>query len=435
METNIVHNTAENPVLTTMEIDAIGEVLNISMGSAATAISTMLDKQVSITTPQVTVESLESIDCGSLEPAIIVKIMYTQGIAGSNVMVFRQRDMQLILNSLMGIDDPPSDDFVFDELSMSAACEVMNQMMGASATALSEFLGRSINISTPTAIIMDEQNTFIDAVGVPPQESIVAVLFTLNIAGVINSEFVSVLSCDLAKVIINQFMDKDRAKDKERAAAKASTPAQATAAPSALHPQQAPQQPAMPQQQQAPQQQAVPQQAQFAQQPGMTAQTPYQQMPPIGQQYQPYPQQMPGYPPMYPYGYQQQQQPYLMYDPNQLGQEQPVNVKPVQFPEFSPLPATGEPVMSGNMNLIMNVPLSVSIEIGKTKKKIKDIMAFTQGTVIELEKQAGAPIDIVVNGQLLAHGDVVVIDDNFGVRITEIVGTKELLNSLEEHMK
>lgn len=435
METNIVHNTAEAPVLTTMEIDAIGEVLNISMGSAATAISTMLDKQVSITTPQVTVESLESIDCGSLEPAIIVKIMYTQGIAGSNVMVFRQRDMQLILNSLMGIDDPPSDDFVFDELSMSAACEVMNQMMGASATALSEFLGRSINISTPTAIIMDEQNTFIDAVGVPPQESIVAVLFTLNIAGVINSEFVSVLSCDLAKVIINQFMDKDRAKDKERAAAKASIPAQATAAPSAPHPQQARQQPAMPQQQQAPQQQAVPQQAQFAQQPGMPAQTPYQQMPPIGQQYQPYPQQMPGYPPMYPYGYQQQQQPYLMYDPNQLGQEQPVNVKPVQFPEFSPLSATGEPVMSGNMNLIMNVPLSVSIEIGKTKKKIKDIMAFTQGTVIELEKQAGAPIDIVVNGQLLAHGDVVVIDDNFGVRITEIVGTKELLNSLEEHMK
>lgn len=431
METTIDYNTAEAPVLTTMEIDAIGEVLNISMGSAATAISTMLDKQVSITTPQVTVESLESIDCGSLEPAIIVKIMYTQGISGSNVMVFRQRDMQLILNSLMGIDDPPSDDFVFDELSMSAACEVMNQMMGASATALSEFLGRSINISTPTAIIMDEQNTFIDAVGVPPQDSIVAVLFTLNIAGVINSEFVSVLSCDLAKVIINQFMDKD----KDRAAAKAAAqqaPAQSKSVPSAPQQPQAPQQqPAMPQQAQ---QQAMPQQP-FMQQPGMPPQTPYQQMPPIGQQYQPYPQQMQGYPPMYPYGYQQQQPPYLMYDPNQLGQEQPVNVKPVQFPEFSPVPTTGEPVMSGNMNLIMNVPLSVSIEIGKTKKKIKDIMAFTQGTVIELEKQAGAPIDIVVNGQLLAHGDVVVIDDNFGVRITEIVGTKELLNSLEEHMK
>lgn len=110
-----------------------------------------------------------------------------------------------------------------------------------------------------------------------------------------------------------------------------------------------------------------------------------------------------------------------------------VNVQNVQFPEFeNSKPMFSAPLTIGNMDLLMNVPLSVSIEIGRTKKKIRDIMEFSQGTIIELEKQAGAPVDIIVNGQLMARGDVVVIDDNFAVRVTEIVGTKELISSLEE---
>lgn len=177
-------------LLSPMEIDAIGEVLNISMGSAATAVSSMLDKQVVITTPNVEVASLGSIDSGRLEPAVLVKITYTEGITGSNVMIYRQRDIQMILNGLMGIDEPPAEDFVFDELSMSAACEVMNQMMGASATALADFLGIPVNISTPEATIMDEQHTFIDAVGLPPEEEIVSILFNLSIKDTMNTEFV-----------------------------------------------------------------------------------------------------------------------------------------------------------------------------------------------------------------------------------------------------
>ncbi|MEG0340481.1 MAG: chemotaxis protein CheC, partial [Oscillospiraceae bacterium] len=154
-----------NAVLSAMEVDAIGEVLNISMGAAATAVSSMLDKMVTITTPKVDVEKLADIDCGALEPAIIVTITYTDGLDGSNVMVFRQKDMQVILNQLMGIDEEPSDTFVFDELSMSAACEVMNQMMGSASTALAEFLGQPVNISTPQANIMDETHTFKDSIG------------------------------------------------------------------------------------------------------------------------------------------------------------------------------------------------------------------------------------------------------------------------------
>lgn len=138
---------------------------------------------------------------------------------------------------------------------------------------------------------------------------------------------------------------------------------------------------------------------------------------------QPYPAMQGGYPPP---AYAQPG--YPMQPP-----VNPVDVRPVEFPEFPVAGGMeGTPVMGNNLDLIMNVPLNVSIEIGTTKKKIRDIMNFTSGTVVELDKQAGSPVDIVVNGQLIAHGDVVVIDDNFGVRVTEIVGTKDLINSLNE---
>ena len=153
-------------ILSSLEIDTIGEILNISMGSAATAISTLLDRAVNISTPTVELRQFSSMDYAALEPAVLVKIEYVEGISGSNVMIYRQRDMQVILNLLMGNDDPPSDDFVFDELSMSAACEVMNQMMGASATALSEFLGMVVNISTPEASIVTSTDSYREAVGV-----------------------------------------------------------------------------------------------------------------------------------------------------------------------------------------------------------------------------------------------------------------------------
>ncbi len=136
----------QQAMLSSMELDTIGEILNISMGSAATAVSSMLDKQVVISTPNVLQKKFDSMEYTALEPAMLVSIRYVEGISGTNIMVFRQRDMQIILNLLMGNDDPPSDDFEFDELSMSAACEVMNQMMGASATALSDFLAMTVNI-------------------------------------------------------------------------------------------------------------------------------------------------------------------------------------------------------------------------------------------------------------------------------------------------
>ncbi|MEG0648943.1 MAG: flagellar motor switch phosphatase FliY [Oscillospiraceae bacterium] len=439
METNQAATT-----LSPMEIDAIGEVLNISMGAAATAVSSMLDKMVTITTPKVDVESISTLDCGALEPAIIVKITYTEGLDGSNVMVFRQKDMQVILNQLMGIEESSAEEFVFDELSMSAACEVMNQMMGAAATALAEFLGIPINISTPTAEIMDNEHTFQKTVGLDDDVEIISVLFDMNIQGVMNTEFISVLPSALAKMIVSKFMPE------ETEVPKLPDPVQPQMQPPTQPQMQPPTQPQM-QQPTQPQMQA-PVQPQY--EPPMQPQyEPPRMVQPVQQQMQPPqmpPQQMQppmgGMPPYYPYQQPPQGYPYYYAPPvspvppqqryDASEQADPVNIRNVQFPEFGRQNPSGqEPIMGKNVELLMNVPLDVAIEIGQTKKKIRDIMNFVQGTVIELDKQAGAPIDIVVNGQLIAHGDVVVIDDNFGVRITEIVGTKELLNSLEKEMQ
>lgn len=446
MSEELLQKEVSVPSISMMEQDAIGEVLNISMGSSATAVSSLLDRQVNISTPSVSVREFHTLDYSAMEPALIVKIEYVEGISGNNVMVFRQRDIQIILNLLMGNDDPPSDDFEFDELSMSAACEVMNQMMGAAATALSEFLNRVVNISTPTASVVTSEDSYRDAIGVQEGDEIVAVSFHIDIQDVMNSDFVSILTCSLAKEIVEQIMGNNQeslenihapaqppaaAAAQEQPAASpqsAMQPPAAAAAPQPPVTQAAPSQPAM-------QQPASPAQQTAMQQPApaamdMTAQQ--QAMQQVGMQpaygMPPYGQMPYGYPmyPMPPYP----QQAYGMQEP-QPATQKPINVQNTQFPQFT-VQQTDSPTSNANMDLLMGVSLDVSVEIGQTKRKIKDIIDFGQGTVIELNKQAGAPVDIVVNGRLLARGDVVVIDDNFGVRITEIVGTKELMESLKE---
>lgn len=381
-----------NVEFTDLHKDAIGEILNISMGSAATAVSEMLSAKVWITTPRVEVKTAREMEYHKLEPAVCIKIQYVKGLNGANIMVWKQDDVQLILNQLMGQPLEVSPDFEFDELNISAVSEVMNQMMGASATALSNFLGFTIDISTPQAIIMDEVSSNLDVTEFEPDDQVVAVNFDLEIDGVIKSEFASVMSIDLAKTITAKMMGEDAGPMDEAAPAPEPAPAPAPAAAPA--PAQA-----------APAPQTAPtagmpaaDPAAMGQMPGYGAQMPYP--------YPPYPM-----PPQGGYGYP-------------MPQGAPINVQNAQFQSFDEpsVKLTGE--QKDNLNLLMDVPLQISVEIGSARRKVRDILEFAQGSIIELERQAGAPVDIVVNGNLIAKGDVVVIDDNFAVRITEIIKSK-----------
>lgn len=406
-----------------VEMDAIGEIMNITMGSAATAVSNLLSAKVWITTPTVAVISAKDLSFPELEPSVMVRIRYIQGVSGQNVLVLKQNDVQLILNQLMGLPLEVTDDFQFDEMNISAVCEVMNQMMGASATALSEIIDTAVDISTPEAIVEDNQQVMADLYEVNGDESIVSIKFNLTIDGVINSEFISVLTIDLAKEMAEKMMSGYSAAAEETPAPapeSASAPAPSSGGGASLSQAEIEaltnSAAAVPAPEPAPQ--PMPQQ-------------PMQGMPPQGMSPQGMPQPPYGYDPnqQYPpmYG---QMPPQGMYPQQPYGYPQPqMNIQPVQLQNFA---TYNNPTLSkdqnDNLKLLMGVPLNVSVEIGSTTKKVKEILDFTQGSIIELERQAGAPVDIVVNGNLVAKGDVVVIDDNFAVRITEIIRSKFLDN-------
>ena len=387
----MANENGANVEFTPYEIDAVGEILNISMGSAATAVSELLNAKVWITTPKVSVVKVSDLNYDNLEPAICVKIVYVSGITGLNMMVLKQDDVQLILNQLLGNPLVISPDFKFDELNISAVSEIMNQMMGSSATALSDLLGVTVDISTPTPYII-EKAKFGDLCEMSPDETVVAVTFNLTVDGVMNSEFLSVMSVDLAKTLSGKMIEKfnvdsaNMSADAEPAAAPAPAPAPSPAAAAA---------PAAP--------------APAAAQPAPAQPTPAQH-PAYQQPAQPYPQQG--------YAYPNQYAAYGAYPPPPAP---PVNIQNAQLHQFEAMDFGIPADQKDNLKLLMGVPLEISVELGTARRKVKDILEFTQGTIIELERQAGAPVDIVVNGNLIARGDVVVIDDNFAVRITEIV--------------
>ena len=367
-------------LFTTLEIDTIGEIMNISMGSAATAASTLMDNKVTITTPIVSVVPIDKFEIPHLEPAIAVDIQYVEGISGNNILILRKDDIGTILSQMMMTELPPN--FEIDNMAESAICELMNQMMGSSATVLSCFLGRTINISTPTAFPIDRLNEF-KSEHFKNEQSLITIEFTISIKDVMQSQFVSVMRIDLAKEIIDVSLNFD-AESSEGATAMTDNPV--AAVESAVPPSQA-----------ATQQAASP-----------TPQTASTQdsNPPNGY---PPPQPMYGYPPA-------------------TGDHPPVVVRNYDYGEFSASPAAMEG--QTNLDLVMGVPVVVTVELGRTKRKIKEILEFGQGTIVELDKQAGSQVDVIVNGQLIAHGDVVVVDDNFSIRITEILKNRDTLNSL-----
>ncbi len=482
-----------------LEIDAIGEILNISLGASATAVSTMLNARVDITTPIVNVVKREEFEMDRVDPAVCVEITYVAGLEGRNVMLLKRHDIKVIVEMAMGMEIA-DEDFELDEINISAVCEVMNQMMGASATALSEFLGRVVDISTPVSFEVENKQQFIDKY-FTDEEPKVLIGFTLKIADKLESEFFNVMPIRLAKGLVEGFLPPEdivpyvpggqesapqpaaapepepvpepapapAASSEESSGGKMSQeeiermlagmmgdePEPAPAAPeSAAQPEPAPA---------APESAAQPEPAPAAPQPAPAAPTPAPQPAPAPAAPTPAAEPMAGaaaQPAMMPMmqgavqpmvspdvAMMQMQMMQQMMQQMQQMQAQMQEQKPapkappepkmlhVQPPMQPNLKADTGIVLEGeqeeNMELIMSVPLEVSVEIGRTKKLVKDILDFSKGSLVVLDKLAGEQVDLYVNGQCIAKGDVVVVEDNFGVRITEIM--KVNLIALEQH--
>ena len=352
--------------LSSEEMDIIGEVSNISMGTAATTLFSLLNTKVEISTPVVSVSTWGEIVDKYEKPCVLVKIGYTKGLDGSNILVLREVDVKIITDLMMGGDGTNTDGEI-GELHLSAISEAMNQMMGSSATSLSTMLSKMVDISPPTSDLIDMSDS-LDGGDIDEflKGKFVKIEFKLEVGDLIDSTIMQMYPIDLAKQ-----MCKDVAGNMESDAA-------STVEDSAFE-EEAPPPP--------------PQAAPVAAAPAPAAAPPPAAPPP---------QAAAAPPPMMAVPPQPQ-----------------VNVAPAQFTPF----AGGYPMQmpSENIDLIMDVPLEVTVELGRTHKSISDILEFSPGTIIELNKIAGEPIDVLVNGKYVAKGEVVVIEESFGIRITEIM--------------
>ena len=330
------------------EKDAIGEISNISMGTAATTLSTLLNQRVNITTPNVSIANWDDISRSYDRPCVFIQISYIEGLDGNNILILREKDVKIITDLMMGGTGTDVEATELTELHLSAICEAMNQMMGSAATSISSVLEKKVDISPPTASLIDLDGT-IDEEGLGDflKGQFVKVAFRLEIGTLIDSELMQLYPIDFAKELYSKFMSSTETDHPNSAAPQPTaptpvTPQAAASAPMAAAPMSAPVMPS-----------------------------------------------------------------------------QPVNVAPAQFQAFD---TSINPLMQQeNIGLIMDVPLEVTVELGRTNKTIKEILDFSPGTIIELNKLAGEAIDLLVNGKYVAKGEVVVIEDNFGIRITEIV--------------
>ena len=410
-----------------MEIDALGEMMNISLGASATAMSTLLGSTVHITTPKVKILTRDQFEFKKLEPAVGVEIAYVEGLEGSNIMMFSRNDVRIIVGTLLG-EEVPDDKFELDEINRSAICEVMNQMMGASATALSEFLKFTVNISTPVSFEITDAESFKNKY-FPEAIPMVVISFTLEIEGKLKSEFLNIMPEKLAKRLLEPFeisleeAAEVQTEDKESGSKAVEETAEKVIEEAAEKektqpdPEPAP----TPQPASAPQPAPVPQPASTPQ-PAPTSQPVYSQIPAgISADMNPAILQL-----LNQMQQSQVQMMQLMQDMEKREQEgkkesrEPALIRPANAPGLeSSGSENGEE--SANQEMLMKVPLEISVEIGRTKKLVKDILEFTQGSLVVLDKMAGEQADLYVNGQCVARGDIVVVEDNFGIRITDIV--------------
>lgn len=368
--------TDSNERLSPEESDALGEIANISMGTAATTLSILVNNRVEITTPKLSYVTIDDLKEQNPAPCVFIYISYRTGLEGKNILVLKEHDVKVITDLMMGGDGTNTDAELTD-LHLSAISEAMNQMMGSAATSMSSMINEKVDISPPNSTRVDLTSSMTegglqDMIG----KTFVQVSFRMTIGDLVDSEIMQLYPFDFAKLIYTRFRSTMEGGVGETAASEPEPAPQqepVVAAPVQPEPMQA-----------APVPQMDPQMA--AQQPMMGMQQPM----------------MNGAMPMY------------------TMPTQNVPIQPAQFQNFAPSQNL-DGIAPENIDLIMDVPLEVTVELGRTSKSIKEILDFSPGTIIELDKLAGEPIDVLVNGKFVAKGEVVVIEENFGIRVTEII--------------
>lgn len=325
--------------LTDWEKDAVGEIGNISFGSAATSLSGLLNQRVEITTPYVELTTKSKISEDHPAPCLTVEVSYTEGIDGANVLIIQQKDAKIIANLMMGGDGNPTEEEL-SEIDVSAVSEAMNQMMGGSATALSTIFGTMINISPPITKTLDLSQTTINGV-LSSEETVVKVAFRMVVGNLIDSVIMQLLPFNFVKDLVTRLSGESE---------EVSEPVKVISEPPKTE--------------------------------------------------------------------------------DKKVEESKTTIE-YQQAQFSELEQTPVQPLNQNIGLIMDVPLEITVELGRTKKKIKDILSFGTGSIIELDKMAGEPVEILANGKVIAKGEVVVINENFGVRITSILTPIERVQKLQ----
>ncbi|WP_061213811.1 flagellar motor switch phosphatase FliY [Syntrophomonas wolfei] len=359
--------------LSDFEKDTLGEVGNISMGTAATTLSTLLRQKVSITTPDVSVTNPEELQLLYPLPFVVVEVSYTRGLTGTNVLVIKENDAAIIADLMMGGDGLSAQGKSLGDLELSAVGEAMNQMMGSATTSLSSMFNRRIDIAPPqlTVIDMGKESLQLST----NFHDVVKIKFKMEIENLINSEIMQIIPMEAVENIMSILMGST-AEESSAEAVMEEPPAMSlpeTKAAAVAAPRQA--ETAIP----SPPQEAIYSQA-------------------------------------------------FVQSPREINTRPQFAVQPVQF---APLQESDMIHSPQNLDLIMDVPLDVSVELGKAKKSIREILELNQGAIIQLDKLAGEPVDLLVNGKLIAKGEVVVIDENYGIRITTIISPIDRMNKLQ----
>lgn len=363
---NVVDNIddKEPELISDIEKDLLGEIGNISMGSASTALYQLTNKQVNITTPRVNVTTLRKIKDSFNYPNIILDVEYTSGIIGRNILIMQTKDAAVIANLMMG-GDGIVNTTELSEIEISAVQEAMNQMIGSAATSMATMFSREVNISPPKSKIWKTITETITE-EIPEDDPIVEVKFDLTIEGLLNSSMMQILPIGTAKKIVAIMTGEE---EQEEAAVTSEVEIEPEKievynnAPADIN------------------------------EKSINIEEEVRE------------------------------------EINIKRDEKPIEVHKASFGELKQ-GNVGE--SHRNLDLILDVPLNISVVLGRTKKSIKEILDLSTGSLIELDKLAEEPVEILVNGKKIAFGEVVVVDENFGVRITSIVSSAERIKSLKD---